>query len=146
MVSAPSEPAKLASGTALTPSSEKSASKVIASIAPSDAPAETPSVSGEASGLRSSAWKTTPERARQLPTSAAASTRGRRATKKICASTLSANGIERIEGRREADRRAADERREQARRQRQAAESPRSVTPAAAAGRQDARPSGTTVR
>ena len=90
MASAPSEPAKLASGTADRPSSEKSRLNVIAIIAPSDAPAETPSVSGEASGFRSSAWNTTPDSASALPTSAAASTRGRRATKKICASMLSA--------------------------------------------------------
>ena len=61
------------------------------------APAETPSVSGEASGLRSSAWNTTPAERQALPTSAAASTRGSRATKKICASTLSAKGIEPVE-------------------------------------------------
>ena len=53
--SAPIDPAKLASGTAEIPSSEKSRLNVIAIIAPSDAPAETPSVSGDASGLRSSA-------------------------------------------------------------------------------------------
>ena len=50
-----SEPAKLASGTADTPSNEKSKLNVIAIMAPSAAPAETPSVSGDASGLRSSA-------------------------------------------------------------------------------------------
>ena len=55
IVSAPTEPAKLASGTAEIPSSARSALKVIASIAPSDAPADTPNVSGEASGFRSSA-------------------------------------------------------------------------------------------
>ena len=55
MTSAPSEPAKLASGTADTPNSVKSACSVSASIAPSAAPAETPRVSGEASGFRSSA-------------------------------------------------------------------------------------------
>src|SRR5215213_2338543 len=95
MINAPIDPAKLASGTAVTPSSVKSALNVIASTAPSAAPAETPSVSGDASGLRSSAWNTTPARARAAPTRAAARTRGSRATKKICASTLSANGIER---------------------------------------------------
>src|SRR5574339_667997 len=95
MINAPIEPAKLASGTAVTPSSVKSALKVIASTAPSAAPAETPSVSGDASGFRSSAWNTTPARARAAPTRAAARTRGSRATKKIWASTLSANGIER---------------------------------------------------
>ena len=67
---------------------------VMASIAPSAAPAETPSVNGVASGLRSSAWKTTPDEASAAPTSAAASTRGNRATKKICASTLAAHGID----------------------------------------------------
>ena len=55
MSSAPNDPAKLASGTAEMPSSEKSKLNVIAIMAPSEAPAETPSVSGEASGLRSSA-------------------------------------------------------------------------------------------
>ncbi len=52
-------------------------------------------MNGVASGLRSIAWKTTPAAASAAPTHAAASTRGIRATKKICASTLSANGIER---------------------------------------------------
>src|SRR5438067_7013635 len=61
--------------------------------APSVAPAESPSVSGEASGLRRNAWNTTPATARLLPTRIAASTRGRRATKKTWASTLSANGM-----------------------------------------------------
>ena len=65
---------------------------MIASIAPSAAPAETPSVNGVASGLRSSPWKTTPALASMAPTSAPASTRGSRATKKICASTLLSNG------------------------------------------------------
>ena len=70
------------------------APKVIAIIAPSDAPAATPSVNGVASGLRSS-----PERRRRplpacAPTSAAASARGSRAMRKICASTLSANGTD----------------------------------------------------
>src|SRR5262247_2727743 len=68
-------------------------------IAPSVAPADTPSVSGEASGLRNSAWKTAPASAMLLPTSAAATTRGSRATKNTCASTLSANGIERSNAR-----------------------------------------------
>ena len=75
-------------------------SNVIASIAPSAAPAETPSVNGVASGLRSSPWNTTPAVASAAPTSAPASVRGRRATKKICASTLSANGIDRSNARR----------------------------------------------
>ena len=51
-------------------------------------------MNGVASGLRSSAWNTTPAAASALPTNAAASTRGRRATKKICASTLSAKAID----------------------------------------------------
>ena len=68
---------------------------MIASIAPSDAPAETPSVSGEASGLRSSAWKTTPDERERAADERRGETRGSRATKKICASMLSANGIER---------------------------------------------------
>ena len=72
---------------------------VIAIIAPSEAPAETPSVYGVASGLRSSPWNTTPAAASVPPTSAAASARGRRAIKKICASTLSANGIDRLKTR-----------------------------------------------
>src|SRR3954468_2055336 len=95
MISAPIEPAKLASGTPEAPATETSRFRMMASIAPSEAPAETPSVSGDASGLRSSAWKTTPARARLLPTSAAARTRGSRATKKICASRLSAYGRDR---------------------------------------------------
>ena len=63
-------------------------------MAPSAAPADTPSVNGVASGLRSSACSTTPEAASVAPTRAAASTRGSRATKKIWASTLSAQGID----------------------------------------------------
>ena len=69
-------------------------SNVSASIAPSAAPAETPSVNGVASGLRSSACSTTPDAASDDPTRAPASTRGSRATKKICASAFSANGID----------------------------------------------------
>ena len=67
---------------------------MIASIAPSAAPDETPSVNGVASGLRSSAWNTTPAAARVAPTIAAASVRGSRAMKKICASGLSRNGMD----------------------------------------------------
>ena len=70
-----------------------------ASIAPSDAPAETPSVNGVASGLRSSACRTTPAAASVAPTRPPARTRGSRATKKICASTLSSHGIERSNAR-----------------------------------------------
>ena len=55
IASAPSDPAKLASGTAEIDSSVKSARNVIAIMAPRAAPAETPSVSGEASGFLSSA-------------------------------------------------------------------------------------------
>ena len=77
---------------------------MITSIAPSEAPAETPSVNGVASGLRSSAWNTTPATASAAPTSAPATTRGRRATKRICASTLSWKGIERSKRASEADR------------------------------------------
>ena len=58
---------------------------------------------------------TTPAAASAEPTTAPARTRGMRATKKICASTLSANGIERSNDAREVDVRAADERREQTR-------------------------------
>ena len=87
-------PARLASGTATAARAHRAPNEM-ASIAPSDAPAETPSVNGVASGLRSSAWSTTPAAASAAPTSAPASTRGMRATKKICASTLSANGIDR---------------------------------------------------
>jgi hypothetical protein len=67
---------------------------VIAAIAPSAAPVETPSVNGVASGLRNRPWKTTPDAANSAPTHAPASVRGSRAMKKICASGLSANGIE----------------------------------------------------
>ena len=76
-----------------TPPIAQPAPNVIASMAPSDAPAETPSVYGVASGLRSRPWNTTPAAASVPPTSAAASARGSRAMKKICASTLSANGM-----------------------------------------------------
>jgi hypothetical protein len=65
---------------------------MITSIAPSEAPADTPSVKGVASGLRSSAWSTTPADASAAPTSAPASTRGRRAMNRIWASTLDAKG------------------------------------------------------
>src|SRR5688572_12044524 len=86
---------KLATGTGEIGPSANDAPKMIASIAPSDAPAETPSVNGVASGFRSSAWNTTPADASVAPTIAAAMTRGRRATKKICASTFWSNGIDR---------------------------------------------------
>ena len=72
MASAPSDPAKLDSGTTEMPRSVKSMWNVMASMVPSVAPAETPSVSGDASGFLSSAWKTAPESARPLPTIAAA--------------------------------------------------------------------------
>ena len=93
MATAASEPMKLAAGAAGMPAQANDQPNVMASIAPSAAPAETPSVNGVASGLRSSPWNTTPAEASIDPTSAPASVRGRRATKKICASTLSANGI-----------------------------------------------------
>ena len=60
MATAASEPTKLAAVTADTPDIDTCRRNDIASIAPSAAPAETPSVNGVASGLRSSAWKTTP--------------------------------------------------------------------------------------
>src|SRR6187200_2471241 len=59
-----------------------------------NAPADTPSVYGVVSGFLSKPWNTTPAAASVPPTSAAASARGSLATKKICASTLSANGTE----------------------------------------------------
>ena len=83
-------------------------------MAPSAAPVETPSVNGVASGLRSSPWKTTPADANSAPTHAPASVRGSRATKKICASMLSANGIEKSKALPEVDGGGPDERREQA--------------------------------
>ena len=107
-----SEPAKLAAGTAGMPAHANVQPNVIASIAPSAAPADTPSVNGVASGLRSSPWKTTPADASIAPTSAPASVRGSRAMKKICASTLSANGIAEVEGAAQADAGRSDERRE----------------------------------
>ena len=94
MAVAPIDPAKLAIGTVETPSAPMSRPAAITSIAPSAAPADTPSVKGVARGLRSSACSTTPGAASVAPTMAAASTRGSRATKKICASTLSAQGID----------------------------------------------------
>ncbi len=84
-------------------------------MAPSAAPAETPSVKGVASGFRSSAWRTTPAEASAAPTTAPASTRGMRATKKIWASTLSAKGIDRSNTRDRLIERAADERRQETR-------------------------------
>jgi hypothetical protein len=94
MPTAPREPAKLARGTAEKPEMPDERSSVRASIAPSAAPADTPSVNGVASGLRRRACSTTPEAASDDPTSAPARTRGRRATKKICASALSENGTD----------------------------------------------------
>ena len=70
MATATSEPAKPATGTAEIPSDGERQLNVIASIAPSAAPAETPSVTGVASGLRSSAWNTTPAEASSAPTQA----------------------------------------------------------------------------
>ena len=144
---------KLASGTVDRPPIATSALNVMASIAPSEAPAETPSVSGEASGLRSSAWKTTPDSASALPTSAAASTRGRRAMKKICASMFVGIRLRAVEDVAEADAGAAGERRQQAGSQRKSAEAgerPRESTPdrrrAARKRLISARASGTTVR
>ena len=99
MATAASEPMKLAAGAAGMPAHANDQLNVMASIAPSAAPADTPSVNGVASGLRSSPWNTTPAHASIDPTSAPASVRGSRATKKICASTLSANGMRRIERR-----------------------------------------------
>src|SRR5262245_41400095 len=96
---APADPAKLAIGIADTPNTDTSRWNAMTMIAPSAAPAETPSVSGDASGFLSSAWNTTPATANALPTSAAAITRGSRATKNTCASTFSANGIERSNAR-----------------------------------------------
>ena len=60
---------------------------------------ETPSVNGVASALRRRPWKTTPADAKSAPTAAPASVRGSLAMKKICASVLSANGIEKSKAR-----------------------------------------------
>src|SRR5262245_35854031 len=95
IASAPADPAKLPTGIDETPSVVRSRCSVMTRSAPSVAPADTPNVSGDASGLRSSAWNTTPATANAPPTRAAARTLGRRATKNTCASTLSANGIDR---------------------------------------------------
>ncbi len=153
IATAPSAPAKLASGTALTPATASGVPKVIASIAPSAAPADTPSVNGVASGLRSSACSTTPAAASVAPTSAPASVRGRRATKKICASTLSAKGMRRSNTRANDDRRGADERREQAGRPPRRRRTPSDREPDAPTNRHGVRPlgpstdaAGTTVR
>ena len=91
MPTARNAPARLAEA---TPPMTHPAPNVIATIAPSDAPAETPRVYGVASAFRSRPWNTTPAAASVPPTSAAASARGSRARKKICASTLSANGTD----------------------------------------------------
>src|SRR5262245_58550037 len=92
-------PAKLAAETVENGPIVKVPPNTITTIAPSDAPADTPSVNGVASGFRSKAWKTTPAAARAAPTSAPAITRGSRATNRICASALSAKGIERSSAR-----------------------------------------------
>src|SRR4029453_4076499 len=119
MTRAPNEPAKLTSGTVEMPANDTSRSNVIATIAPSDAPADTPSVSGEASGLRSSAWNTTPDSPSALPTSAAAHTRGEPAGQGGEEEDLRVRfaGVRNrsIEDRTQVDPRAAHERREQQR-------------------------------
>ena len=92
-------PARLAAGTGDRMPTDTAPPKMITTIAPSDAPADTPRVKGVASGLRSSAWKTTPATASAAPTSAPATTRGRRATNRICASVLSVKGIDRSSAR-----------------------------------------------
>src|SRR5262245_29513333 len=94
MATAPIDPAKLAAGTDPRPAKPIDPPNVIASIAPNAAPADTPRVNGVARGFRSRPWKTTPADASVAPTRAPASVRGRRATKKICASTLSMNGTD----------------------------------------------------
>ena len=95
MSTAPRAPARLASGTDVSAPPVHAGRKVSASIAPSADPDDTPSVNGVASGLRSSACMTTPATASVAPTSPAASTRGRRAMKKIWASRFSAKGRDR---------------------------------------------------
>src|SRR5947207_3948137 len=99
MAEATTAPARLASGTEASTQTAVLPPKVMASTAPSAAPVDTPSVNGVASGLPSSACITTPAAASVAPTIAPVSTRGIRAMKKICASTLSANGIDRSNAR-----------------------------------------------
>src|SRR3989338_6988177 len=59
--------------------------KISPKIPPREAPPETPSICGQASGLRSSAWSTTPQEAMPPPIATPNSTRGRRARKRISA-------------------------------------------------------------
>ena len=101
------------------PTTEIDQLREIASTAPRAAPVETPSVNGVASALRSSPWKTTPADAKSAPTAAPASVRGSLAMKKICASVLSANGIEKSKARDSAMRVGPIERRQDQRRAQQ---------------------------
>src|SRR3954466_13779346 len=100
MATATSDPANAVMGTAEMPAAAIVQLNEIAITAPSAAPVDTPSVNGVASGLRNKPWKTTPAEANNAPTHAPASVRGRRAMKKICASALSAKGIEKSNARR----------------------------------------------
>ena len=59
--------------------------KINPNIPPKEAPAETPSIWGQASGLRSSAWSTTPQAAIPPPMAAPKRTRGRRVRRRISA-------------------------------------------------------------
>ena len=94
MAAAMNAPPRLANGTGDSGPSVTAAPNVMARMAPSAEPAETPSVNGVARGLRNSACKTTPAEASAAPTTAPANIRGKRATKKIWASTLSVKGMD----------------------------------------------------
>ena len=119
---APIAPAKLASGTAGTPTRPKLQPNVIASIAPSAAPAETPRVNGVASGLRSRPWNTTPAVASAAPTSAAGERARQPRDEEDLRVDVLAERHARIERAPQTDARRAHQRRKQHCRQRQRAE------------------------
>ncbi len=80
-------------------------------MAPSDAPAETPSVNGVASGLRSSACRTTPAAASVAPTSAPGEHARQPRDEEDLRVDVVVPGDRAIERARQRDRRAADGRR-----------------------------------
>ena len=97
----------------------------MASIAPSAAPAETPSVNGVASGLRSSACRTTPAAASVAPTSAAGEHARQPRDEEDLRVDVVGPGNRAIERARQGDRRAADGRRPDHHRDRERARTPR---------------------
>ena len=112
-------PAKLAAGTAAQLAAARAPPTVRTSIAPSAAPADMPSVKGVASGLRNSAWNTTPDDAKR----AADQRRGEHARQARDEEDLRVDvcfpGPAEIERAAERDRRAAGQRCQQHRAERE---------------------------